>query len=239
MADEPSIDEILASLDRLLNEGEGRNDEPTELPRQPSVEESAEETTEEPGEEAPKEAAEEPAEAPSLRFLMALDQTVSEPYNEVESDESKAGMAVAEAAAAASEKLAPAAGTGAAQEAAAEGSRRIVLTDAMMVDDIQQPLPLAMDVTAPANAVLESSTPVAVTPEPAAPAPSPIPDPSPETGAITRDEQDIQALVDQVTDDVCSAVAEQLPALIRQALGHRLSAFISEKTQNQDAKPEE
>jgi hypothetical protein len=235
MADEPSIDEILASLDRLLNEGEGRNDEPAELFQQPSVEESAEEPTEEPTVE------------PSLRFLMALDQTVPEPYNEMGPAEAEAGEAAAEAAAAA-EEPAPAASARAADESASEGPRRIVLTDAMMVDDIQQPLPLAMgDTAAPADAVQKPVSPESVvaesvsttsSPIPAA-TPSPIRVASPESDSASWEERDIQALVDQVTDDVCSAVAEQLPALIRQALTHRLSAFIDEKTRNQDEKPEE
>ena len=51
---------------------------------------------------------------------------------------------------------------------------------------------------------------------------------------ITRDHTFVQALVDQVTDDVCSAMAEQLPEMIRMALAIRLGAFIDARTNNQD-----
>ena len=61
-------------------------------------------------------------------------------------------------------------------------------------------------------------------------------------GAITQapawDADDVQALVDQVTDDVCSAMAEQLPEMIRRALDERLSAFIEAHIEQQDTGPQ-
>jgi hypothetical protein len=53
------------------------------------------------------------------------------------------------------------------------------------------------------------------------------------------DEADVQALVDQITDDVCSAMAEQLPEMIRMALAVRLGAFIDTHKNNQDTGSQE
>ena len=223
MADEPSIDEILASLDRLLNEGEGRNDEPapsshppaadapTEAHAEAHAEESAEAPVEAPGEES--------AEAPGPGFFKALDHAVSEPYNEAWGDE-PVDVAAADHADAAPVPADDAVEAG--RDAAAQPeSKRVVLTDAMLVEDVQQSLPLALGV---------------------APESEPARDPAPVPAAASEGEmwreQDVQALVDQVTDDVCSAVAEQLPEMIRRALARRLSAFIDDR-QQQDSGPEE
>ncbi|HXH64535.1 MAG TPA: hypothetical protein VNH42_03380 [Mariprofundaceae bacterium] len=237
MADEPSIDEILASLDRLLKEGEGRNDEPAESSPQPAgeaIEEPAGEVVEEPIEEATEEATEEVAEEPDPGFFTALDRAVSEPYNEVDTVEDERGEAEED------EEAARAFEAGAGHEAVAQaGPRRFVLTDAMLVNDVQQSLPLAMGDAAsatPATAGHEEAKPVARAPAITEQAESEQP---PVTGGASWDERDIQALVDQVTDDVCSAMAEQLPEMIRRALESRLSAFIDARVENEDPEPEE
>ena len=205
MADEPSMDEILASLDRLLKEGEGRNDEPSE-----------------PSQKTPsKKQAEEPTQKPVPGFLTASGKATAEEPSRVSQDSEP------EAAEKAS------GGGGEPDQAAAErpGSaesavpRRIVLTDAMMVDDVQQSLPLPMDDTTPVKSGIAGST----GPEPAVTEPAP----GEPSRSAAWDARDIQALVDQVTDDVCSAMAEQLPDLIRQALAQRLSSFVVDRTQNQ------
>ena len=213
MADEPSMDEILASLDRLLKEGEGRNDEPSEPPQKT------------PG----KEQVEEPTQRPVPGFLMASGETAAEepPHvpqdNEPEAAE-KASGGGGEPGQAAAERPGPA-------ESAVP--RRIVLTDAMMVDDVQQPLPLPIDDTTPAKSGIAGST----DPEPGSAVAEPAPgEPS---RAVAWDARDIQALVDQVTDDVCSAMADQLPDLIRQALAQRLTSFVVDRTQNQDSESED
>jgi hypothetical protein len=227
MADEPSIDEILASLDRLLNEGEGRNDEPAPSSHPPAADAPTEAYTEahaeahaEESAEAPVEApVEEAAEPPGPGFFKALDHAVSEPYNEAWGDEPGDAAAADQA----DEAPAPAdAAVEAGRDAADQpGSKRVVLTDAMLVEDVQQSLPLALGDTRESESAR---------------------DPASVPGAASEgemwSEQDVQALVDQVTDDVCSAMAEQLPEMIREALARRLSAFIDDR-QHQDSGPEE
>jgi hypothetical protein len=213
MADEPSIDEILASLDRLLKEGDGRNDEPEA--------------------EAPP-AADEPSpsqhDAPTPHFFAVLDEEVeaghvAEPAEPPQADAAPGG------------------------ESAAEPSRLFVLTDAMMVDD-QPSLPLGMGDAADAAMREALAMPEAAEPQPAAPEPEPAdaedadaePEPAPAAApdvAPAWDESDVQALVDQITDDVCSAMAEQLPEMIRMALAVRLGAFIDAHTKHQDTGTQE
>jgi hypothetical protein len=240
MADEPSMDEILASLEQLLNEGEGRNDEPTETLGQTASKGPSKQTTgkttgkatrkgtgkaggiaaDKPIEEPVKES----IEAPAPGFFTALDHAVSEPYNEAGGDESRAAAGASQADPPPARKAATAEAKRAAESQV--GMKRIVLTDAMLVKDVQQSLPLDMGETARV-------------------APKSIGQAAGATGksAVSEragwNERDIQALVDQVTDDVCSAMSEQLPEMIRKALAHRLSAYIDERMRHQDSEPEE
>lgn len=261
MADEPSIDEILASLDRLLKEGEGRNDEPEEA--LPPADESAPPSHH---------------DAPTPHFFEVLDEEAEAPHAETPEPSSDAPGDEAVQG-----------GEPSAEEPAAPESRLFVLTDAMMVDD-QPSLPLGMGGEAAGHAEAEADDaeaamrqalelPESLEPEfgeavdePAhehefaAPEPAPVDEvPSPmglepetetepdfvptfdeavadtDAGAPEPiwDEAQLQALVDQVTDDVCSAIAEQLPEMIRMALAQRLGAFVDTHTPHQDTGSQE
>ena len=247
MADEPSIDEILASLDRLLREGEGRNDDP----------EAVSPTVGEP-ESPPRH------DAPTPHFFEVLDNEVEAGHAHVGADEAGADGAADAAEPAQERQVDEPPG----DEPGAQASRLFVLTDAMMVDD-QPSLPLAMGGEAGGDAMDETGEaeqamrqamemPESGEPESAAmPEPGPAyeaqpgmdmepeivpvlaPHEAPEDTVAEApepawDEADVQALVDQVTDDVCSAMAEQLPEMIRMALAIRLGAFIDARTNNQD-----
>lgn len=222
MADEPSMDEILASLDRLLKEGEGRNDEPSEPSQDtPGKEQSEEEPVEEP--------IQKPAQKPVPGFLTDSGKAAAEEPPRVSQDRELE----------AADKALGGGGEPDQTAAARPGPiasavpRRIVLTDAMMVGDVQQSLPLPMDDTTPAESGITGSTDPEPGPAVAKPAPG---EPS---RAVAWDARDIQALVDQVTDDVCSAMADQLPDLIRQALAQRFASFVADRTQNQGSESED
>ena len=217
MADEPSMDEILASLDRLLKEGEGRNDEPSEPSQQTPSKEQAEEPVEE------------PTQKPVPGFLTDSGEAAAEESPRVSQD-SEPGVAEKASGGGSELDQAAVAWPGPAESAV---PRRIVLTDAMMVDDVQQPLPLPIGDTTPAKSGIAGSTDPESGPAEAESAPG---EPS---RAVAWDARDIQALVDQVTDDVCSAMADQLPDLIRQALAQRLTSFVVDRTQNQDSEAED